>query len=277
MMNGSPRPRAPAAAVVAASGRVRPRPNRKARPMTSPPTNRRVAPQNRRESSQLLVDQRRREGHFDGPVGPLAAADGSQTPPPRRYSGPHHLARRQLGEPRRNRRAHQPRLVAQARHDDALAVPDGRRPTVRQALALQQRTQVLGHEAKAHDEADLVAASDRYRDVVDRLPHHQAGEEIGDHGAGRLPHPLQRSRIARHRRRLAVGHVGVDDLAARRYRSAPDRPCRAGCPSPAHRKPANPPPPARWRSTGSPGWRSGDRCRDRCRRSGPPGPARCAG
>ena len=54
MMNGSPRPKAPAAAVVAASGRVRPRPNRKARPMTRPPTNRRVAPQNRRESFSCL-------------------------------------------------------------------------------------------------------------------------------------------------------------------------------------------------------------------------------
>ena len=215
MTNGTPRPKAPAAAVAAASGRVRPRPNRKARPMTSPPTNRRVAPQNRSEFLQLLVDHRCRKGDLDGPVGPLAAADRGQSLLPVDIQGAHDLAVRQLGKPRRDRGAHQPRLVAQARHDDAPAVPDGSRPTLRQALALQQGAQILGHETEAHDEANLVAAHHRYRDVVDRLPHHQAGEEVGNHRTGGPPNPLQRLGIARLGRCLAIGHEGVDELMAR--------------------------------------------------------------
>ena len=214
MMNGSPRPSAPAAAVVAASGRGEAAAEQEGEADDQAAHQQEGGAPEQERVLQLLVDQRRREGDFDGPVGPLAAADGGQnllavdirvrTTLP----GGSWASRGGTAVPTSRawsrRRAMMTPLLSQMAADQ---------PSGRPWLCSSARRS-SGSEAEAHDEAHLVAAQDRDRDVVDRLPHHQAGEEIGDDGAGRLPHPLQRRGIARDRRRLAVGHVGVDDLAA---------------------------------------------------------------
>jgi hypothetical protein len=165
-------------------------------------------------SSQLLAYRCVGDAHSDAPAGKPRSRRRMQDVSSLEIGRPHYRPLIVLAHGGRQCRSRITRVISRSRHHDAVSVPHHGHPSGSELLPGKQLGQVGGEQPEAHDEPDFSVAQNGDRDVEDRAPDHQAGEQIRDHRSSGRERAPKRFRIAGQGRLLAIFDVGVHQLAA---------------------------------------------------------------